>query len=54
MKRLPGPRRTADLSDSIHHRLNMYALAASAAGAGMLALTPPAEGKVESTVIGCT
>jgi hypothetical protein len=41
-----GPRRTANLSDSVIQRLNMYALAASAAGVGALALTQSAEGKI--------
>jgi len=37
------PRKPVCLSPSVHHRLNMYALAASAAGAGVLALAqePP-------------
>ena len=43
------PRTPSKLSDSIHHQLNMYALAASAAGVGVLALTLPAEGKVVYT-----
>jgi hypothetical protein len=43
MKRSSGPRKTAKLSDSLHHQLNMYALAASAAGVGVLALTQAAE-----------
>jgi hypothetical protein len=34
MKRLSGPRTTANLSESVHHQLNMYALAATAAGEG--------------------
>jgi hypothetical protein len=37
MTRSPWPRKTANLSDSIHHHLNTYALAATAAGVGMLA-----------------
>jgi hypothetical protein len=37
------------LSDSVAHQLNMYALAASAAGVGTLCLTQPAEGKVVYT-----
>jgi hypothetical protein len=49
MKRSPGPRRTANLSGSIHRRLNMYALAASAAGVGILALAPPAGAKIVYT-----
>jgi hypothetical protein len=46
MKRSSGPRKTANLSDSIHHQLNMYAIAASAAGVSMLALTQPALAKI--------
>ena len=46
MKHRPRPRETAELSQSINHRLNMYALAASAAGIGSLALLPSAEAKV--------
>ncbi len=36
-------RRPSKLSESLHQRLNSYALAASAAGVGVLALIPPAE-----------
>jgi len=36
-------------SDSFHHRLNMYALAACATGAGVLALAQPAEAKIVYT-----
>ena len=36
-------------SDSIHQPLNMYAVMASAAGVGMLALSHPAEAKIVST-----
>ena len=47
MKRSPRPLQTpANFSDSIHRQLNMYALAATAAGVGMLALAPPAEAKI--------
>src|SRR6202521_2398300 len=46
MKRSPRPRRTSELSKSLHQQLNMYALAASAAGVGMLALAQPAEAKI--------
>jgi hypothetical protein len=49
MKRSTGPGKTADLPDSVHERLNMYALAAGAAGVGMLALTQPAEAKIVYT-----
>ncbi len=34
------------ISDSLHQRLNSYALAASAAGVGILALTQPSEAKI--------
>jgi hypothetical protein len=34
------------LSDSLHNRLNAYALAASAAGVGVLALVQPADAKI--------
>ena len=38
------PRRIASsLSESVHHQLNMYALAASAAGVSLLALVQPGE-----------
>jgi hypothetical protein len=41
----------SQLSESLHRRLNAYALAASAAGVGMLALTQPAEARVVYTKI---
>jgi hypothetical protein len=51
MKR-PAPRKTAfRLSDSVHQQLSMYALAASAAGVGMLALAQPSEAKIVYTPI---
>jgi hypothetical protein len=43
------PRKTADLSKTLSHRLNMYALAAGAAGVGMLALALPSEAKIVYT-----
>jgi hypothetical protein len=49
MKRRSGPLKTANLPDSIHHQLNMYALAAGAAGVSLLALAQPAEAKVVYT-----
>ena len=51
MQRSSQPRSTAELSDSVHHQLNMYALAASAAGVGMLALAQPAEAKIVYTPV---
>jgi hypothetical protein len=50
MKRSAGFRKTsANLSESIHHQLHGYALAAGAAGVGMLALAHPAEAKIVYT-----
>jgi hypothetical protein len=49
MKRSSGPHKTANLSESLHQRLNAYALAASAAGVSMLALAPPSEAKIVYT-----
>jgi hypothetical protein len=40
------PRAPSDLSDLLHQRLSMYALAASAAGVGVLALAQPAEARI--------
>lgn len=42
------PRSPSKLSDSVQHKLNLYALAASA-GLGVLALAQPAEGKIVYT-----
>lgn len=49
MKRSSRPGATAELSDSLHHRLNSYALAASAAGVGVLAVAQPADAKIVYT-----
>jgi hypothetical protein len=49
MKRLSGPRKTSNLSQSIHQQLNMYAIAAGAAGVGLLALAQPAQAKIVYT-----
>jgi hypothetical protein len=49
MKRSSQPRTTAELSKALYERLNTYALAASAAGVGMLALVQPAEAKIVYT-----
>ena len=49
MKLYSRPRTPTRLSDSVHHQLNMYALAASAAGVGALALAQPAEAKIVYT-----
>jgi hypothetical protein len=42
-------RRTATLSKTVYHQLNSYAIAASAAGIGTLALAQPAEAKIVYT-----
>lgn len=47
MKR--SKRKTTDLSESLHHRLDGYALAASVAGVSLLALAQPSEGKIVYT-----
>jgi hypothetical protein len=49
MQRSSRPGKTANLSDSVHHKLNLYALAASATGVGMLALAQSAEGRIVYT-----
>ena len=43
------PRKTANLSESIHQQLSMYALAASAAGVGALGLGQTAQAKIVYT-----
>jgi len=42
-------RKPSQLSESLHRRLNAYALAASAAGVGVLALAQPAEARIVYT-----
>jgi hypothetical protein len=49
MKRSSGPRKTANLSESVHRQLNMYTLAAGAAGVSLLCLTPPCDAKIVYT-----
>ena len=50
MNRPSRPSRTpARLSESTNRHLNMYAIAASAAGVGLLALAQPAEAKIVYT-----
>jgi hypothetical protein len=39
-------RATSKLSESVHHQLQMYALAAGAAGISALSLAPPADAKI--------
>jgi len=49
MPQSSGPRAAVHLSDSVHQHLNMYAVAAGAAGVGMLALAQTAEAKIVYT-----
>jgi hypothetical protein len=49
MKASPKPRKTANLSESIHQQLTIYALAASAAGVGALGLGQTAQAKIVYT-----
>jgi len=49
MRRSLQLRTPTGLPDSVQHRLNMYALAASAAGVSALALAQPAEAKIVYT-----
>ena len=52
MKRSPkSPRTPSRLSESIHQQLKSYALAASSAGVGVLALVQPAEARVVYTPV---
>jgi hypothetical protein len=46
MERSSRSRKTAELSESVHRQLSMYALAASAAGVGLLSLAQPVEAKI--------
>jgi len=47
MKRSPGPRiPSSNLSESVQQRLNGYAVAAAAAGVGLLALSSPCEAEI--------
>jgi hypothetical protein len=49
VKHSPRSLKTPNLSESITRRLDMYALAAGAAGIGVIALAQPAEGKIVFT-----
>jgi hypothetical protein len=50
MKRSSGSSHIpSKLSDSVHHQLNMYSLAASAAGVSLLALVEPCEARIVYT-----
>jgi len=49
MKRSSRPRTTAKLSESLHQRLNLYAIAAGAAAVSVLASARPAVAKIVYT-----
>jgi hypothetical protein len=49
MRQSPTFTKISSMSESVLRRLDMYALAASAAGVGILALAQPAEGKIVYT-----
>jgi len=49
VKRSPQPRKLTDLPDSITWQLNMYALAASAAGVGLLSVAKPVDARIVYT-----
>jgi hypothetical protein len=49
MNQSPRPRTASELSEAVQRQLNLYALAATAAGVGMLALSQSAEGKIVYT-----
>jgi len=46
MQTYPPPSKPANVRDSLHHHLHLYALAASAAGVSMLALAQPGEAEI--------
>jgi hypothetical protein len=49
MKRIPRSRKVVNLSQPLHKKVDLYTLAASAAGVGVLALAYPAEAKIVYT-----
>jgi hypothetical protein len=49
MKHSSGPRKSANLSEPVHRHLNMYALAAGAAGVGLFAVAHPAQARIVYT-----
>jgi hypothetical protein len=54
MKQLTSPRKISQISSSLDKRLNLYTLAASAAGVGLLAFGQPAEAEVVYTPVSVT
>jgi len=51
MNQAPQPRAASELSAAVNHKLTLYALAASSAGIGMLALAQPAEARIVYTPV---
>jgi hypothetical protein len=51
MKQFPRPRVTSELSAAMNRNLTLYALVASSAGVGLLALAPAAEAKIIYTPV---
>ena len=49
MKQSSRPRNACELSEAVLHQLNLYALAAGAAGVGVLALAQPSEARIVYT-----
>jgi len=49
MKQSSRPRTSSELSDAVNHSLTLYALAATSAGVGLLALAQPAQAKIVYT-----
>jgi len=49
MKRSSGPRQTANLSQSIQQRLNMYVIAASTVGVSVFCSVQPSDAKIVYT-----
>ena len=51
MKRLPGPRKTANLSEPVQQQFNRYAVAAIAAGVSVMALAEASDAEVVYTPV---
>jgi hypothetical protein len=49
MNQSPRPRTVSELSEAVNHKLTLYALAATSAGVGLLALAQPVEAKIVYT-----
>jgi hypothetical protein len=49
MNQSPHPRPVSQLSEAVNHKLTLYAVAATSAGVGLLALAQPADAKIVYT-----